>query len=116
MAENDYWQIDDRSLVELLLRDDDKAWDCNCIGTFLKRPQHRCAEDFPCAKAPVFDVDERAVPSSVLTFCGIDLDRDEGYAFMPMGEFRKNMRGAMIALRRGDGDSVPGKLTAAHGI
>jgi hypothetical protein len=64
----------------------------------------------------VFDVDERAVPSGVLTFCGIDLDIDEGYAFMPMGEFRKNMRVALIALRRGDGESVPGELTAAHGI
>ena len=64
----------------------------------------------------VFDVDERAVPSGVLTFCGVDLDIEEGYAFMPMGEFRKNMRVALIALKRGDGESVPGELTAAYGI
>ena len=64
----------------------------------------------------VFDVDERAVPSGVLTFCGVDLDIDEGYAFMPMGEFRKNMRVALIALKRGDGESVPGELMAAYGI
>ena len=64
----------------------------------------------------VFDVDERAVPSGVLTVCGIDLDIDEGYAFMTVGEFLKNMPVALIALRRGDGEPVPGELTAAHGI
>ena len=64
----------------------------------------------------VFDVDERAVPSGVLTFCGVDLNIDEGYAFMPMGEFRKNMRMALVSLRRGDGEPVPGELTAAYGI
>ncbi len=64
----------------------------------------------------VFDVDERTVPSGVLTFCGVDLDIDEGYAFMPMGEFRKNMRVALVSLRRGDGEPVPGELTAAYGI
>ena len=64
----------------------------------------------------VFDVDEHNVPSGVLTFCGVDLDIDEGYAFMPMGEFRKNMRVALIALKRGDGEPVPGELAAAYGI
>ena len=64
----------------------------------------------------VFDVDERTVPSGVLTFCGVDLDIDDGYAFMPMGEFRKNMRVALIALRRSGGEPVPGELTAAYGI
>lgn len=64
----------------------------------------------------VFDGDEQSVPSGVLTFCGVDLNIEDGYAFMPMGEFRKNMRIALIKLRRGNGNSVPGELTAAYGI
>lgn len=64
----------------------------------------------------VFDVGENAVPSGVLTFCGVDLNIEDGYAFMPMGEFRKNMHVALIKLKRGDAEPVPGELAAAYGI
>lgn len=64
----------------------------------------------------IFDVSENVVPSGVLTFCGVDLNIEEGYAFMPMGEFRKNMHVALIKLKRGDGEPVPGELAAAYGI
>ena len=64
----------------------------------------------------IFDVSENVVPSGVLTFCGVDLNIEEGYAFMSMGEFRKNMHIASIKLRRGDGAAVPGELAAAYGI
>ena len=64
----------------------------------------------------VFDAGGNAVPSGVLTFCGVGLDIEDGYAFMPMGEFRKKMHIALIELKRGDGAPVPGELEAAHGI
>lgn len=64
----------------------------------------------------VFDSDECAVPSGVLTFCGIDLNIEDGYAFMPMGEFRRNMRITLIKLKRGDDKIVPGELTEVYGI
>ena len=64
----------------------------------------------------VFDVGEKVVPSGVLTFCGVDLHIEDGYAFMPIGEFRKNMHVALIKLKRGDGEPIPGVLAAAYGI
>ena len=64
----------------------------------------------------VFDPDECAVPSGVLTFCGINLNIEDGYAFMPMGEFRRNMRVTLIKLKRDDHGTVPGELTAVYGI
>ena len=41
MAENDYRQIDDRSLVELLLRDDDKAWEHVLLSVAMRITQQR---------------------------------------------------------------------------
>ena len=64
----------------------------------------------------VFDVDECVIPSGVLTFCGIDLNIEDGYAFMSMGEFRRNMRVTLIKLKRSDRGTVPGELTAVYGI
>lgn len=64
----------------------------------------------------VFDADECVIPSGVLTFCGIDLNIEDGYAFMSMGEFRRNMRVTLIKLKRSDGGTVPGELTAVYGI
>ena len=64
----------------------------------------------------VFDAEESTIQSGVLRFCGVDLEVEDGYAFMKMGDFRRNMRVAQISLTQGDGVTVPGVLTFAYGF
>ncbi len=64
----------------------------------------------------VFDGDDRAMPSGVLTFCGVDLGIEEGYAFMSMSEFRRNLHVPAISFRQDGGETVEGVFFAAYGI
>lgn len=64
----------------------------------------------------VFDGEDHSMPSGVLTFCGIDLGIEEGYAFMSMSEFRRNLHVPAISFRQDGGKSVEGEFCAAYGI
>lgn len=74
------------------------------------------ASDEACIRFQVFDGDDRAMSSGVLRFCDVDLGVEEGYAFMSMGEFRRNLRIPMVWFRHGDGNPVEGVFSAAYGI
>lgn len=64
----------------------------------------------------IFDGEDHAMPSGVLTFCGIDLGIEEGYAFMSMSEFRRNLHVPAISFSQDGGESVEGEFCAAYGI
>ncbi len=63
----------------------------------------------------VFDGDGKPVESGTLTFFGVDLGIEEGYAYMPITTFRKNVGVSLIALKRDDGRIIPGEPVSAEG-
>lgn len=73
------------------------------------------ATDDTVLRLQVFDGDGKPVESGTLTFCGVDLGIDEGYAYMPIKTFRKNIGVSLIALKRDDGRVVPGEPVSGRG-
>ena len=66
------------------------------------------ATDETCLRLQVFDKDERPVESGALTFCGVDLPIEDGYAYMPIKTFREHVGVSLIALKTEDGRTIPG--------
>lgn len=62
----------------------------------------------------VFDGADRPVENGTLTFCGVDLGIEEGYAYMSIKSFRKNIGISLIALKTEDGRVVPGEPVRAR--
>ena len=73
------------------------------------------ATDETALRLQVFDCDGKPIESGTLTLCGVDLGIEDGYAYMSVKAFRKNIGVSLIALKRGDGRSVPGEPVSARG-
>lgn len=73
------------------------------------------ATDDTVLRLQVFDGDGKPVEAGTLTFCGVDLGIDEGYAYMPIKTFRENIGVSLIALKRDDGRIIPGEPVSARG-
>ena len=61
----------------------------------------------------VFDGEGNPVGSGKLTFCGVDLDIEDGYSYMSVKSFRKNIGVSLIALKTDDGRVIPGEPVRA---
>ena len=72
------------------------------------------ATDETCLRLQVFDGNEQPIPSGTLVFCGVDLEIEDGYAFMPVKTFRENVGVSLIALKKADGSMVPGEPVRAY--
>ena len=73
------------------------------------------ATDETVLRLQVFDGDGIPVESGTLTFCGVDLGIEEGYAYMSVKAFRKNIGVSLITLKRADGRAIPGEPVSARG-
>lgn len=61
----------------------------------------------------VFDGSDKPINTGVLIFCGVELEIADGYAFMSIKSFRKNIGKSLIALKTADGRIIEGEPVRA---
>ena len=70
--------------------------------------------DETCLRLQVFDGNERPIKCGTLIFCGVELAITDGYAFISIKSFRKNIGKSLIALKMSDGRLIEGEPVKAY--